>query len=83
MPDDGSRLSAGPGLDGSACQPTADGIKTVWVEVARLVAACTALKDEPGQNYRLLLDITAVDERERKAKPHGRGFYAGGASAAA
>jgi NADH-quinone oxidoreductase subunit C/D len=72
MPDDGSRLSAGPGLDGSACQPTADGIKTVWVEAARLVAACTALKDEPGQNYRLLLDITAVDERERVAKPHGR-----------
>jgi NADH-quinone oxidoreductase subunit C/D len=59
MPDDASRLSYDP-----VRQATKDGIKTVWIEAVRLLEFCAGLKD---QGYRMLLDITAVDERARVA----------------
>jgi NADH-quinone oxidoreductase subunit C/D len=73
MPDDGTRVTAGIiGAEKNSFQATADGIKTVWVEPARLLDVCAALKRHPAQTYRLLLDISAVDERLRAQKPHPR-----------
>jgi NADH-quinone oxidoreductase subunit C/D len=68
MPDDGTRVAASIG----DCQKTADGIRTVWVEAGRLIPVCRGLKHDPAQNYRLLLDISAVDERTRATPPHAR-----------
>ena len=51
-------------------QITQDGIKTVWLEPHRLIGFCAALKHDPSQNFAMLLDITAVDERSRRNQPH-------------
>jgi NADH-quinone oxidoreductase subunit C/D len=53
-----------------AIQVTRDGIKTLWADAAQLPDICAALKYNPTQNYSMLLDITAVDERARTQKPH-------------
>ncbi|OYV24869.1 MAG: NADH-quinone oxidoreductase subunit C/D [Rhodospirillales bacterium 20-58-10] len=65
MPDDISRLTYE-----MAAKTTKDGINTVWVDTDRLVAFMTALKTDIAQNYRLLLDITAIDERARANVTH-------------
>jgi NADH-quinone oxidoreductase subunit C/D len=52
-------------------QVTQDGIRTVWLEPGRLVGFCAELK-HPSQGFGILLDITAVDERERRTLPHSR-----------
>jgi len=65
MPDDSHRLTLEP-----ATQKTQDGIKTVWIEAARLLDFCAALKFETAPNTTMLLDLTAVDERARATKPH-------------
>jgi NADH-quinone oxidoreductase subunit C/D len=71
MPDDGARVFAGlMQHDTANHQVTADGIKTVWTSAERLLDVCAALKLEPAQKYRVLLDISAVDERRRLTKPH-------------
>jgi len=51
-------------------QATTDGIETIWSVAADLLALMRVLKTDPAHNYRLLLDITAVDERERAHQPH-------------
>jgi NADH-quinone oxidoreductase subunit C/D len=51
-------------------QITQDGIRTVWIERARLIGFCMAQKHDPSQNFALLLDITAIDERTRQTPPH-------------
>lgn len=58
------------GIDESARQVTADGIDTIWTEAAKLVDVMQFLKTNPVQNFPLLLDITAVDERVRTHRPH-------------
>jgi NADH-quinone oxidoreductase subunit C/D len=65
MPEDGLRI----GYD-AARQATADGIKTIWIEPARLIGCLSFLKTSVAQKFTLLLDITAVDETRRAHKPH-------------
>jgi NADH-quinone oxidoreductase subunit C/D len=71
MPDDAAHRHFSPSV-----QATQDGIKTIWLEPDRLTDACAMLKHDPTQNYSMLLDITAVDERSRttKAGPGARDF---------
>jgi NADH-quinone oxidoreductase subunit C/D len=67
MPDNASHLNFEP-----AEQVTKDGIRTVWLEAARLIDFCTVLQQDPSQNFALLLDVTAVDERARQTPAHPR-----------
>jgi len=48
-----------------AVQPTRDGIPTVWVSAERVGEVLRYLKSEIERPYRMLYDLTAVDERER------------------
>ncbi len=45
-------------------QPTKDGVPTVWVGAERFRDVLAWLKSGPGGSYSMLLDITAIDERE-------------------
>jgi NADH-quinone oxidoreductase subunit C/D len=65
MPDDASHRSFSPSV-----QATVDGIKTIWVDAARLTDICAMLKYDAAQNYSMLLDITAIDERARNTQAH-------------
>ncbi len=52
-------------------QPTRDGIPTFWVQPRRAAARCCASsRARSAQPYRMLYDLTAIDERERTA-PRG------------
>ena len=46
-------------------QPTGDAIPTVWVPGDRITEVLTYLKTETGKSYRMLFDLTAIDERVR------------------
>jgi NADH-quinone oxidoreductase subunit C/D len=48
-----------------ATQPTRDGIPTVWVARDHAHAVLRYLKTEAGRPYRMLFDLTAIDERTR------------------
>ena len=63
MPDDASHQHFLPPV-----QASRDGIPTLWLDAGRLTEICTMLKHDPAQNYSMLLDITAVDERGRATK---------------
>jgi len=54
-------------LDGltTAVQQTTDGIPTFWVEAAQLGAITRRLRSETDRPFTTLLDLTAIDERER------------------
>jgi NADH-quinone oxidoreductase subunit C/D len=67
MPDDASHRHFPAPI-----QVSRDGIPTLWVEAGRLIETCTLLKHDPAQNYSMLLDITAVDERSRTTKADDR-----------
>lgn len=47
-------------------QKTADGIPTVWVPAGKLLAVMKYLKLDAKPGYRMLYDLTAVDERLRQ-----------------
>ena len=47
-------------------QSTCDGIPSFWVERERIHGLLQCLKQEVPQPYRMLYDLTAIDERERK-----------------
>lgn len=47
-------------------QPTADGIPTLWTEPGDALQVLGFLKDEAENPYRMLYDLTAVDERHRE-----------------
>ncbi len=47
-------------------QPTRDELLTLWLPLDKLKAVLTYLKLEITQPYRLLYDLTAIDERNRK-----------------
>jgi NADH-quinone oxidoreductase subunit C/D len=64
MPDSTPPLTMEPLI-----QVTQDGIRTLWLEAARLIDFCVALKQDAVSGFLLLLDITAVDERARDHKP--------------
>jgi len=46
-------------------QPTCDAIPTVWVPWNRVTEILTYLKTETDKPYRMLFDLTAIDERVR------------------
>jgi NADH-quinone oxidoreductase subunit C/D len=46
-------------------QPTADGIPTVWLPAARVAETLEHLKTGVERPYRMLYDLTAIDERTR------------------
>lgn len=46
-------------------QPTADSIPTIWASRDKVVGLLRYLKDEVEQPYRMLYDLTAIDERDR------------------
>jgi NADH-quinone oxidoreductase subunit C/D len=67
MPDDASHRHFS-----TSVQAASDGIPTLWLDAGRLTEICTMLKHDPAQNYSMLLDITAVDERGRATKVDDR-----------
>lgn len=54
--------------EGFVEQATADGIPTMWVPAQRLLAVMKALKHAVKPPYRMLYDLTAVDERLRQQR---------------
>jgi len=46
-------------------QITADGIRTLWIDPAQIRNVLTYLKNEINRPFRMLFDITAIDERRR------------------
>lgn len=48
-----------------ACQATRDGVPTPWIEKSRVRDILRYLKLEAEQPYRMLYDLTAIDERTR------------------
>ncbi len=46
-------------------QPTADGIPTVWVDAGQVTQVLGYLKNDVNQPYKMLYDLTAIDERTR------------------
>lgn len=50
---------------GITAQPTADGVPTAWVPADGVKAALSFLKAEVERPYRMLYDLTAIDERVR------------------
>src|SRR5688572_7863789 len=50
---------------GYSYQESADGIPTVWVQAGRLKDVLRWLKNEAPRPYRMLFDLTAIDERLR------------------
>jgi NADH-quinone oxidoreductase subunit C/D len=64
-PDQLSELQAIFGEAVITSQPTADGIPTFWVSKDRIVDTLRYLKSEASQPYRMLFDLTAIDERTR------------------
>jgi NADH-quinone oxidoreductase subunit C/D len=50
---------------GYSYQESADGIPTVWVQAGRLKEVLRWLKHEVPRPYRMLYDLTAIDERLR------------------
>jgi NADH-quinone oxidoreductase subunit C/D len=53
------------GADAFVLQPSADAIPTVWTGRDRLRPLMRYLKDEVDRPYRMLYDLTAIDERVR------------------
>jgi len=51
-----------------AVQATADGIPTLWVAPAEVPAVLGYLKREAPRPFRMLYDLTAIDERARKSR---------------
>ncbi len=50
-------------------QETVDRVPTLWVEAGRILEVLRYLKTGVPQPYRMLYDLTAVDERARKHRP--------------
>jgi len=50
-------------------QTTADGIPTFWAGADRVAAILSFLKSEARAPYRMLYDLTAIDERTRRSHP--------------
>jgi NADH-quinone oxidoreductase subunit C/D len=70
VPDTVRELFARFGNAGLVVQTTADGMPTVWIPASRLQELLRFLKDEISRPFRMLFDLTAIDERVRKHR-HG------------
>jgi NADH-quinone oxidoreductase subunit C/D len=58
-------LTEGTGLSNFTIQPTRDDITTLWVSRQNLRAILRYLKVQAISPYKLLFDLTAIDERQR------------------
>ena len=47
-------------------QPTKDGIPTIWISADQTPEVLGFLKNDVSQPYRMLYDLTAIDERARE-----------------
>ena len=56
-----------------ANQATADGILTLWVDRGNLKDLLTFLKNGISKPFRMLYDLTAIDERRRKDNQRSAG----------
>ena len=63
------QLSERFGEDAFVAQITADGIPTLWVARDQIVSVLSHLKTETTPAYRMLYDLTAIDERARQHRP--------------
>jgi NADH-quinone oxidoreductase subunit C/D len=61
----GDELRSLLGEEAVTPQTTADGIPTFWVAPEKIRKVLTRLKTEVDQPYRMLYDLTAIDERMR------------------
>ncbi len=61
----GDQLRQRLGAEAVRAQSTADGIPTFWIDAANVHGALAYLKEEVEKPYRMLYDLTAVDERMR------------------
>ena len=57
-----------------AVQSTPDALPTAWIEPERATDILRHLKEDTRQPYRMLYDLTAVDERHRERRPPPKGF---------
>ena len=64
---DALRQKFGPAI--VAVQPTRDGIPTLWVSRERASAILRYLKTETEKPFRMLYDLSAIDERFRANRP--------------
>ena len=60
-----SELSEAFGPGRVTVQETMDGMPTAWVPRSHLIEVLTYLKSAPSGAYRMLYDLSAIDERER------------------
>jgi NADH-quinone oxidoreductase subunit C/D len=56
------------GADALSVQGTVDGVPTVWVDRGQVHEVLRYLKSEAAKPYRMLYDLTAVDERRRESR---------------
>jgi len=49
-------------------QATEDDVPTIWVEKDRAKEVLSHLKNDVGQPYKMLYDLTAIDERDRQKR---------------
>ena len=54
--------------DDITCQVTRDGVPTVWVVRDSVKRVLRYLKEEVSSPYRMLYDLTAIDERHRRIR---------------
>ena len=54
------------GEDGFISQATVDAVPTLWIEAGRILEVLRFLKTGIEHPYRMLYDLTAIDERLRK-----------------
>jgi NADH-quinone oxidoreductase subunit C/D len=59
-------LKPGFGETPVVLQPTRDAFPTIWVPKERVLVVLAHLKSGAGGPYRMLYDVTAIDERERR-----------------
>jgi NADH-quinone oxidoreductase subunit C/D len=64
-----AELEARFGAETFARQPTGDGVPTLWVPRERVRDVLRALMSEMDRPFRMLYDLTAIDERLRQHRP--------------
>ncbi|MES2684835.1 MAG: NADH-quinone oxidoreductase subunit C/D [Pseudomonadota bacterium] len=68
VPDVVRELTTRFGDAGFTYQPTVDALPTLWIPVERLHEVLRYLKHEAQKPFKMLYDLTAVDERFRKQR---------------
>src|SRR3569832_2213033 len=61
------RAQAGPAL--LSAPPTVDGIPTFWIAKEKIPAELRQMKEGIDRPYKMLYDLTGVDERARNPQP--------------